>query len=128
MSAGARDLFSTGDGCFAVSEAEGWVLTTVADVRGQVTHNARIILSELLQDMQVLAASLDALGDARDRSVEVFLGFTPEGDQLLAAVTQHEMTIMEVSSDGVACHRLCGPYSAGEARRMADAVVKASTR
>jgi hypothetical protein len=127
MSADARELFATGDGCLNMSEAEGWVSTTVADVRGKVGQRARIDLSELRQNMQVLAACLEDRSEARDRPVDVFLGFTPEADQLLAAVTQHEMTIVEVSGDGVERHRLCGPYPAGEARRMADAVLKAST-
>lgn len=127
MSADAREIFSTGDGCLTMSEAEGWISTTAADVRGKVRQKARITLSELQQSMQVLAAFLEARGDARDKPVDVFLGFTPEADQLLAAVTQHEMTIMDVSRDGVVRHCLCGPYPAAEARRMADAVLKAST-
>ena len=127
MSADARDLFSTGDGCFAMSETEGWVVTTVADIRGQVTQNARITLSELVQNMQAFEAGLEALGDAGDRFVEVLLGFTPEGDRLLAAVAEEGMAIMEVSGDGVVRRRLCGPYSIAEAHWMADAVLGATT-
>ncbi len=110
-----------------MSEAEGWVLTTVADVTGEVRQKARITLSELRKNMHTLAACPEARDDATDRPVDVFLGFAPEADQLFAVVGQHEMTIMEVSADGVARRLLCGPYPADEARRMADAVLGART-
>jgi hypothetical protein len=126
MGADAQDLFSTGDGRLAMSEAEGWVLITVTDIGGEVRQKARIALSELLQNMQVLEACLEAVGDGRIRPVELFLGSTPEGDQLYAAVTEDEMAIMEVARDGVGRRLLCGPYSVDEAHRMVDAVVKAS--
>jgi hypothetical protein len=126
MRAAAQDFFSTGDGRLAMSKAGGWVLTTVEDIGGQVVQNARIALSELLPHIRVLEACLKAIGEGANRPVEVFLGFTPEGDQLCAAVTEHGMGIMEVSADGVAHRLLCGPYPMEEARRMADAVAKAS--
>jgi hypothetical protein len=126
MRAGARVLYSTSDGRLTMSEAEGWILTAVADMSGQVVQNARIALSELLPNIQVLAASLKALGEGGRKPVEVFLGFTPEGDQLCAAMTEEELAIMEVAADGVARWLLCGPYALEEARRMAEAVVKAS--
>jgi hypothetical protein len=126
MRADARVLYSTSDGRLTMREAEGWVLSAVADMSGQVVQKARIALSELLPNIQVIEASLKALGEGGKKPVEVFLGFTPEGDQLCVAVTEHGMAIVEVASDGVARRLLCGPYAVEEARRMADAVVKAS--
>ena len=126
MTAEAQEFFSTGDGRLAMSEAGGWVLTTITDLAGEVGQQARMALSELLLSMQELAARLETLGDGAKRPVEVILGFTSEGEQLYAAVTEHGMTIVEVARDGVGRHLLCGPYSIDEARRMVNAVVKAS--
>ena len=128
MSADARDLFSTGDDRLAMREADGWVVTTVRDTSGDVAHRARIALSELLPSVKTLESHLEALGDAQGRPIDVFLGFTPEGDHLCAAVTADEMSIMEVSADGVARRLLCGPYPAKQAQAMAQAVIEAGAR
>jgi len=148
VTAEAQELFSTGDGRLAMSEAGGWVVTTITDLAGEVGQQARMALSELLLSMQELAARLETLGDGPSassgsprgsdkppraqsrggakRPVEVILGFTSEGEQLYAAVTEREMTFVEVARDGVGRRLLCGPYSVVEARRMVNAVVKAN--
>ncbi len=126
MTAEAQELFSTEDGRLAMSEGEGWVLTTITDLAGKVGQQARMALSELLLSMQELAARLEALGDGANRPVEVLLGFTPEGEQVYATVSEHEMAFVEVARDGVGRRRLCGPYSVEEAHRMVNAVGKAS--
>lgn len=128
MSADARDIFSTGDHRLAMREADGWVVTTIRDSTGQIVHGARIALSELLPSVKTLESRLEALGDAQGRPIDVFLGFTPEGDHLCAAVTADEMSIMEVSADGVARRLLCGPYPAKQAHTMAQAVIQAAAR
>jgi hypothetical protein len=126
MRADARVLYFTSDGRLTMREAQGWVLTAVADMSGQVVQEARIALSELAPNIRVLEACPEAAGEGRKKPVEVFLGFTPEGDQLCVAVTEHGMVMLEVSADGVARRLLCGPYPLSEAGRMAEAVVKAS--
>ena len=128
MSADARDIFSTGDHRLAMREADGWVVTTITDSAGRIGHRARIALSELLPSMKTLESRLEALGDAQGRPIDVFLGFTPEADHLCAAVTADEMSIMEVSADGVARRLLCGPYPAEQAHAMAKAVIAAGAR
>jgi hypothetical protein len=125
VTAEAHEFFSTEDGRLAMSEAEGWVVTTITDLAGEVGEQARMALSELLLSMQQLAARLETLGGAK-RPVEVLLGFTSEGDQLYAAVTEHEMAFVEIAPDGVGRRLLCGPYSVDEAHSMVNAVVKAS--
>jgi hypothetical protein len=120
----ARVLFSTGDGRLAMRAAEGWVLTRVTNVTGQVVQEARIALSELLPNVENLRASLRAIGEGAGKRVELFLGFTPEGDQVYADVTQEELAIVEVSADGVARRLLCGPYPLEEARRMAEGIAR----
>ena len=118
MSADARDIFSTGDHRLAMREADGWVVTTIRDSDGHIVHAARIALSELLPSVKTLESRLQALGDAQGRPIDVFLGFKPEGDHLCAAVTADEMSIMEVSADGVARRLLCGPYPAKQAHAI----------
>lgn len=128
MRADARDLFRTGDGRFAMREADGWVVTTIKNNTGHIEHRARIALSELVHDLKTLESRLEAIGDAQDRPIDVFLGFTPEGAHLCAAVTIDEMSIMEVSADGIARQLLCGPYPSSQARAMAQAVMEAGAR
>ena len=125
MSADARDIFSTGDGRLSMREADGWVVTTIRDSAGHIVHRARIALSELLPSVKTLESRLEALDDALRRPIDVFLGFTLEGDHLCAAVTADEMSIMEVSADGVARRLLCGPYPVKQAQAMAQAVIQA---
>jgi len=125
MSADARDIFSTGDGRLAMREADGWVVTTIRDSAGHIVHRARIALSELLPSVKTLESRLEALDDALRRPIDVFLGFTLEGDHLCAAVTADEMSIMEVSADGVARRLLCGPYPVKQAQAMAQTVIQA---
>jgi len=126
VTAEAQEFFSSEDGRLAMSEAEGWVVTTIRDLDGEVGQKARMALSELLVSMQELAARLEALGDGASRPAEVLLGFTSEGEQMYAAVTERGMTIVEVAPDGVGRRLLCGPYSVDEAHRMVNAVTKAS--
>ena len=128
MSADARDIFSTGDHRLAMREADGWVVTTIRDSAGHIVHAARIALSELLPSVKTLESRLEALGDAQDRPIDLFLGFKPEGDHLCAAVTADEISIVEVSADGVARRLLCGPYPAKQAHAMAQAVIQAAAR
>ena len=128
MSADTRDIFSTGDHRLTMREADGWVVTTIRDSAGQIIHAARIALSELLPSVKTLESRLEALGDAQDRPIDVFLGFKPEGDHLCAAVTADQLSIMEVSADGVARHLLCGPYPVKQAHVMAQAVIDAGAR
>jgi hypothetical protein len=128
MSADARDIFSTGDHRLAMREADGWVVTTIRDSAGHIVHAARIALSELLPNVKTLESRLKALGNAQGRPIDLFLGFTPEGDHLCAAVTADEMSIVEVSADGVARRLLCGPYPANQAHAMAQAVIQAAAR
>jgi hypothetical protein len=123
MSADARDLFSTRDGLFSMREADGWVVTTIRDSASHVVHRARIALSELLPSVKTLESRLEALDDAQGRPIDVFLGFTLEGDHLCAAVTADEMSIVEVSAD--ARRLLCGPYPVNQAHAMAQAVIQA---
>ena len=125
MTAKAQELFSTEDGRLAMTEAEGRVSTTVADLAGEPVQQARMAFSELLSSMQALAARFETLGGA-NRPIEVLLGFAPEGEQLYAAVTERELTFVEIAPDGVGRRFLCGPYPVDEARRMVEAVIKAN--
>jgi hypothetical protein len=125
MSADTRELFSAGDGRLTMREAAGWVLTTVTDGRGHITHRARISLSELRSGLK----QLSRLGAGRaDLTIDLFLGFTPEGDHLCAAVTQTQMAIVEVSADGIVRRLLCGPYPGEQVRVIVQAVISASKK
>jgi hypothetical protein len=114
MSADAREIFSTGGRCLTMGEADGWPLTTVAESRGQLRQQARTASPEALQNTQLIHGCPDSPDERDARSVDVLPGSTPEGDRPHVAVSQRGVAIMDVSSDGVAHHLLCGPYSVGE--------------